>query len=44
MNKIINQFLLICDKLMPELHLKKQKFTYSACRSFTEIMWNNQKN
>ena len=31
MNKIINKFLLIGDKYMPELHLKQSGFTYSAC-------------
>ena len=35
MNKIINiKFLLTSDKFMPEMHLKQEGFTYSACRSF----------
>ena len=37
MNKIINKFLLAWDKFMPELHLKKHEFTYSACEPFTKI-------
>ena len=36
MNKIINKFLLIGDKFMPELHLKQPEFTYSAFGSFTK--------
>ena len=36
MNKIINKFLLIRDKFMPELHLKQPGFTYSACELFTK--------
>ena len=31
MNKIINKFLSIGDKFMPELQLKQPGFTYSAC-------------
>ena len=31
MNEIINNFLLIGDKLMPEIHLRQYRFTYSAC-------------
>ena len=34
MNKIINNFLLIGAKFMPEMHLKKPGFTYSACGAF----------
>ena len=36
MNKIINKFLLIGDKLMPQLHLKQPQFTYSAYGPFTK--------
>ena len=36
MNKIINKFLLIGNKFMPELHLKQPGFTYSACEPFTK--------
>ena len=35
MNEIINEFLLVGDKFMPEMHLKQRGFTYSACGSFT---------
>ena len=35
-NKIMNKFLLIGDKFMPELHLKQPGFTYSACGPFTK--------
>ena len=31
MNEIINKFLLVGDKFMPEMHLKQPGFTYSAC-------------
>ena len=36
MNKIVNKFLLAGDKFMPEMHLKKPGFTYSACGPFTK--------
>ena len=36
MNKIVNKFLLIGDKFIPELHLRQPGFSYSACRSFTK--------
>ena len=36
MNEIINKFLLVGDKFMPEMHLKKPGFTYSACLRFTK--------
>ena len=36
MNDIINKFLLAADKLMPEMHLRQPRFTYSACRPFTK--------
>ena len=36
MNKIINKFLLVGDKFMPEVHLRQPGFTYSACGSFTK--------
>ena len=35
-NEIINKFLLVGDKFMPEVHLKQPGFTYSACDPFTE--------
>ena len=36
MNDIINKFLLIGDKFMPEMHLRQPGFTYSACGLFTK--------
>ena len=36
MNKIVNKFLLVGDKFMPEVHLKQPGFTYSACGPFTK--------
>ena len=36
MNEIINKFLLVGDKFMPEIHLKQPDFTYSACGPFTK--------
>ena len=34
MNEIINKFLLVRDKFMPEMLLKQPGFTYSACGPF----------
>ena len=36
MNEIINKFLLVGDKFMPEMHLRQPSTTYSACGPFTE--------
>ena len=36
MNNIINKFLLVGDKFMPEMHLRQPVFTYSACGPFTK--------
>ena len=36
MNEIINKFLLVGDKFMPEMHLKQPGFAYSACGPFTK--------
>ena len=36
MNEIVNKFLLVEDKFMPEMHLKQPGFTYSACVPFTK--------
>ena len=36
MNEIINKFLLLGDKFMPDMHLKQPGFTYSACGPFTK--------
>ena len=35
MNNIINKFLLVRDKFMPERHLRQPQFVYSACGPFT---------
>ena len=36
MNEIVNKFLLVGDKFMPEMHLRQATITYSACGSFTK--------
>ena len=36
MNEIVNKFLLMRNKFMPEMHLKQPGFTYSACGPFTK--------
>ena len=36
MNKIINKFLLVCNRFMPGMHLKPPGFTYGACEPFTK--------
>ena len=36
MNEIVNIFLLVGDRFMPERHLKEPGFTYSACGPFTK--------
>ena len=36
MNEIVNRFLLVGDKFMPEMHLRQPGFTYSACGPFTK--------
>ena len=35
MNNIINKFLLVGDKFMPEMHLRQPRFVYSGCGPFT---------
>ena len=35
-NEIVNKFLLVGDKFMPEMHLRQPGFTYSVCGSFTK--------
>ena len=35
MNNIINTFLLVGDKFMPEMYLRQPQFVYSACGPFT---------
>ena len=36
LNEIVNKFLLVRDKFMPEMQLKQAGFTYSACGPFTK--------
>ena len=36
MNEKVNKFLLAGDKFMPEMHLRQQGFTYSACGPFSK--------
>ena len=36
MNEIINNFFLVGEKFMPEMHLRNPGFTYSACGPFIE--------
>ena len=43
MNDIINKFLLVGDKFMPEMHLRQPGFTYNACGPFTKTKGRIQK-
>ena len=43
MNEIINKFLLVGDKFMPEIHLGQPGFTSSACGPITEYKERIQK-
>ena len=36
MHEIVNKFLLVGVKFMPEMHLKQPVFNYSACGPFTK--------
>ena len=36
MNEVVDKFLKLGDKFMPEMHLKQPGFTYSACGPFTK--------
>ena len=36
MNEIVNKFLLVGDKFIPEMHLRQPQFVYSACGPFTK--------
>ena len=36
MNEIVNMFLLVGGKFMPEMHLKQPGFTYSTCGTSTK--------
>ena len=42
-NEIINKFLLVGEKFMPEMHLRQPGFTYSACDPFTKNKEKNSK-
>ena len=44
MNEFVNNFLLVGDKFMPEMHLKQPGFTYSACGPFTKNKERNEMN
>ena len=35
-SNVINKYLLVGDKFMPEIHLRQPQFTYSACGPFTK--------
>ena len=43
MNEIVNKFLLVGEKFIPEMHLKETGFTYSACSPFTKIKEKTEK-
>ena len=36
MNEIVNKFLLLGDRVMPQMHLRQPGFTNSACGPFTK--------
>ena len=36
MNEIVNKFLLVGDKSIPQMYLRQPGLTYSACGSFTK--------
>ena len=36
MNEMVNKFLLVGDKFMPEMHLKQPSFIYSVFGPFTK--------
>ena len=36
MNEIVNNFLLLGDKFMPEMYLRQPRSVYSACGPFTK--------
>ena len=43
MNEIVNKFLLVGDKFMPEIHLKQPGFTKSVGGPFTKKQRKNLK-
>ena len=42
MNEIVNTFLRVGDKFMPEMHLKQPDFAYSACDPFPKKKKNSK--
>ena len=42
-SNVINKFLLLGDKFMPEIHLRQPQVTYSACGPFTRHEERTQK-
>ena len=43
MNEIVNKYLWVWDKIIPEMHLKQLGFTYRACRLKTYLSnWTRQ--
>ena len=44
MNEIVNKFLLVGDKFMPEMRLKQPGFTYSVCVPFIKMKERIQRN
>ena len=36
MNEVVNEYLLVGDKFMPEMYLRQPTFTYSSCGPFTK--------
>ena len=42
-SNVINKFLSVGDKYMPEIHLRQSQFTYSACGPFTKHQQRIQK-
>ena len=43
MNEIVNKFLLVGDKFMPDMHLKQRGFTYSSCGPFNKNKGSTEK-
>ena len=43
MSETVDNFLLVGDKFMPEMHVKQPGFTYSACGPFTKNKWRTEK-
>ena len=43
MNETVNNFLIVGDKFMSEMHLKQPGFIYSTCGPFTKKTKKNRK-